>query len=409
MCAVASALLAGLPAAAQEALRQSLAGDAAAETQHQAMMSQPWNIKKGDFKLIATPSLGLSWNDNINISRYQPLEDFILGPRLSLNAAYPLTTVNLLSASVDAGYDKYFEHDNYSGLRVDSGSAVAFDIYVKDFKIDLHDRFDVSQNSAGQPNVANTGPNGAVENAAGTSVNWDLEDVVLTLGYDHQNYNPIASALSYEASATESTLGRSAFQLSPTLTVGVEGTVSFTTYEQRVLNDNQGYSGGVYGDWRPGAALSLSPRAGYATYLFQQTSRVIRAQNENSWYADLTLTHAVTSWLSYSFSVGHELRLGLQADSTQSTYVRPALNWNLIKDLSLSTSFSYEHGTQTASSLIGSGSEAYDVTSGTLGLTYALLKKMSLGLNYHLTIRASNFAPREYTQNLVSLSLTYQP
>ena len=70
----------------------------------------------------------------------------------------------------------------------------------------------------------------------------------------------------------------------PKLTLGVEGTVSLTSYDQKVLNNNTGYSGGVYGDWRPGSFLSVHPRFGYSVYDFQQTSLFVKASNENSWY-----------------------------------------------------------------------------------------------------------------------------
>ncbi len=373
-------------------------------------MSQPCNFKKGDFTLTVAPSLGLSWNDDINFSKSEPLSDFILSPNVRLDAAYPVTAVNLLTLSVGVGYDKYFEHDNFSGVRVQSGSALAFDVYVKDFKIDLHDRFQVTQNSAGLPAVAVTGPNGAFQNAAGLTVDWDLQDVTLTLGYDHQNYIPVSSVLAYATGATESVLPRVGFQLNPTLTVGLEGSASFTTYDQRVLNDNQGYSGGVYADWKPGkTGFSISLRGGYAIYQFQQTSYFIRAVNQSTWYADLTASYAITDWLSYSVSAGHELRLGLQADSIEDTYFRPSLHWNIIKDLTLGTSVSFEHGSQTGSALIGFGAETYDWITGSLDLSYPVFKKFSLGLSYRFTLRASNFAAREYTQDVVGVTLTYQP
>ena len=398
-------------ASAQEALRDSLAGDAAVEAQHERMMNQPWNLKKGDFKLTWQPSLSLSWNDNINLVHSGQLSDFIISPSVLFDASYPVTSVNLLTLSVGLGYDQYFEHDNYSGFRVQSGSALAFDMFVKDFKIDFHDRFSASENSSGQANVAGTaGLNGGIQNAAGVAVDWDLQDVTLSLGYDHQNYIPANSSLSYETSSTESVLPRVTFQLNPTLSLGLEASASFTTYDKHVLNDNQGYSAGIFAEWKPGrGGLSIAPRAGYAIYQFQQTSYFIRAVNQNSWYADLTATHPITEWLTYSVSAGHELRLGLQADTTQATYFRPTLNWNIVKDLGIATALSYEHGSQSGSALIGASGETYDWIYGSLGFNYPIARRASLGVGYRFTLRGSNFVAREYAQNVITLSLTYRP
>ena len=71
-CLVAFISLASLPALAQEALRDSLAGDAAAEARKIQLESLPYTIKSGDFRLLVVPSLGLDWNDNVNISKTDP-------------------------------------------------------------------------------------------------------------------------------------------------------------------------------------------------------------------------------------------------------------------------------------------------------------------------------------------------
>ena len=118
-----------------------MAGDAAAEARRLQLESMPYTVKAGDFRLLLTPSLGLEWNDNVNTSHTDPEDDFILKPFLQLNASYPVTHYNLLTLSVGAGYDKYFNHDQWSDWRIESGSALSFDIYVKDFWINLHDQF----------------------------------------------------------------------------------------------------------------------------------------------------------------------------------------------------------------------------------------------------------------------------
>lgn len=268
---------------AQEALHSSLAGDAAAEAQRIQQQSQPYTFKTGDFKLLITPSLGLDWNDNVYLSRDNTEDDFILSPTLALNASYPLTGYNLLNLSVAFGYDKYLNHNDLSRWNVQSGSALSFDVYVKDLWINLHDQVSYMQDAATVAAVANTGNYGTFQNTAGLSGTWDLEDVKLTLGYDHQDLRTTSSQFDYTDNSTEMIVARAGLQVHPKLTVGVEGTVSLTTYDQKVLNDNKGYSAGVYGDWRPGSYFSVQPRFGYTLYDFEQTSLFVKAQNEDAW------------------------------------------------------------------------------------------------------------------------------
>jgi hypothetical protein len=391
----------------QDAVRNSMAGDAAAEQRRLLQENQPYTIKSGDFRLLITPSLDLDWNDNVNVSGQNQQQDVILRPLLKFQASYPVTRRNLLTLDIGLGYDYYFDHTAYSGPRLESGSQVAFDIFVKDFKFDLHDRFSFTQDSAGYASVYGTAKFGAFQNTAGLSVDWDLEDVVLTLGYDHLNYLMASSENNYIDHRSEIFDFRPGLRLHPKLTVGLEGTASFTRYDQRILNDVNNYSGGVYADWRPGSALSIQPRAGYTVYDFQQTSLLILAQNQTSWYVDLTARHAITESITYSLSAGHELQPGIQANIISDWYARPSISWGILKNVALTTSLSYEHGQQSGQGFGGAASETFDWFGGGVTLAYSFMKNLRASLSYRGTIRDSSSANRTYSQNLVGLQLTY--
>jgi hypothetical protein len=396
-------------APAQEALHESLAGDAAAQARSRQQESMPYTFKSGDFKLLVTPSLNLGWNDNINLAHTNVLQDFIFFPALGLKVNYPLTQRNLLQLDVTFGYQEYLDHSDYSRLYVQSGSALSYDVYIKDFWINLHDRFSYVQNPPGQAAVAATGTYGTAQNMLGFNTTWDLEDVTLSLGYDHQNYWSTTPEFSYTDRASELVVGRGGFRFHPTLTAGVEGTVSSTAYDQPVLNNNMGYSAGVFADWQPGHYFHFQPRFGYMLYQFQQTSQSIPAVNQGAWYFDLTATHELSDVVSYSFSAGHEITLGVYGDTIEDWYIRPAVNLKMMKDLTLTTSFSYQDGSQALQTTPGAGVENYDWFMWGLSLNYAVVQRLNLGLTYGLTYRVSNYAFREYTQNVVSLILTYTP
>jgi hypothetical protein len=413
---------------AQDALRYSLAGDAMAEAQRQQMSSPYYTFKEGDFKLLVVPSLELDYNDNVTLVRTDAQSDIILRPLVTLTGSYPISQQNLLSFTAGVGYDEYLEHSQYSAFRVDSYSLLSFDMRIKDFLTDFHDRVSYFQDPSAEASLAGTATYGGLLNTAGLSTTWDLEALVLTLGYDHQNFVASTGEFSYLNRASEMLLARAGIKLRPDLTVGVEGTASYTSYGQEVLNDNQGYSGGVYADWEPDPYLHITPRAGYAVYQFDETSEsaqifdltpsgspvvvptgeVIKTANVNSWYASLDVTNKISEAVSYSVSAGHELRLGFQADLIEDSYFRPTVNWMIIKDLTLQTSLFYEHGNQGAGNVSGNLTETFDWYGGALALSYPLMKKLILSLRYRLTLRDSDIPSREYTQNLVGIKLSYQ-
>lgn len=415
------------PVFAQDALRSWIAGDAADVVQRAQLQNVAYTLRSGDFRLLTIPSVELDWNDNVNASASAPQSDFIVRPMLQLTGSYPLTQQNLLSLSAGIGYDEYLEHNQYNSFYLNSGSVLSFDVRVKDFSINLHDRAQFTQDTGSQGAVSGTAFFGGLLNIAGIVGTWHLHDVVLTLGYDHQNYLSASGLFDYLNRASELPLARAGFRFSPDLTVGLESTASFTSYEQKVLNNNQSYSMGVYADWQPGSSFHVQPRAGYLIYHFDQTSQsaqvfeatpngsliaaspgqTIQTSDLNSWYVDVTVSHQIRKAISYSVGVGREIQLGVQSDAIQSTYIRPTVNWSIIKDLTLQANINYERDQQGLGNISGNISENYDFLTAGLSAGYPITKKLSLRLNYRHTLRSSDLEAGTYSQDVLGLQLIY--
>jgi len=391
-------------ASAQEALRQSLAGEAAAASRRRQQENQPYSLKSGDLKLLIEPSLSADWLDDIYLSDKDKESDVIISPMLRLNATYPLTDVNALNVSVAVGYDFYADHDEWNVFRLEPGSELSFDFFIKDLRINLHERFSYVQDPAQEAAVANAVRYGGFYNAVGITGIGDLKDVVLTLGYDHSTFVATTSDYEYLDRGAELPLGRIGYKVNAAVTAGVEATGSFNRYDDPVLNNSTGYSAGAYADWQVTEYLQVRPRAGYASYFFDQTSAVLLAEDQDAWYADLTLQHRVNEAVSYSLSAGHELRLGINSDTIEAYYVRPSINWRIVKDVSLTTYASYENGKQPG----GLVEEDYDHFGAGFSVGYQLMEKMRTSLNYRWTLRSSDAAGRDYSQNRVGLHLAYR-
>lgn len=393
----------------QEALRNSLMSQMPAQRQAISQESQPYTFKSGDFRLLAIPSLGLDYNDNIRASHSDKKDDFILRPALQLTASQPVSLHNLLSINIGLGYDHYFNNNELSAWRLQTGSAISFDMYVKDFAFNFHDRMSYSRDSSQEAAVANTSDFGNFVNTAGFSVSYSLRKATISAGYDHQNVISSKSTFNSQDKSSEMFFGRVSFEIRPEVHAGVEATTSFTTYDQSTLNDNNVSSVGLFAIWQPGPALRISPRGGYTLSQFDASSTSLRTEDLGSYYLDLTVAHDITRAFSYGFSAGHDVRLGIQSDAIEETYVRPSVTWRAFKHASIQFGFSYEHGKQGAGTVGGGLVESYDWFSGTIGTSWQILKKMTVGINYRLALRSSDQSDRGYTQNMIGLMLTYQP
>src|SRR3954468_22612933 len=251
-------------ARAQHAIRPSLAGEAAAEARRQSIDKIPYNLQVGPIKFRFSATMGFEYNDNINLAEdgsftfpsltgpitvtTEKQSDFIIRPQINVNALWPVTQLNTLRLDLGIGYSFYLDHSNYNttGVLVSPGSQLAFDIFVGDFRINFHDRFSVEQDPVAEIALSNVADYGRFQNTAGVSVLWDLNQAVVTLGYDHYNFIAINDAFDYLDRNADIFSGSIGFTPSATMTVGIEGSVVDTYYDKMVLNDSWSYSGGLF-------------------------------------------------------------------------------------------------------------------------------------------------------------------
>jgi hemolysin activation/secretion protein len=108
--------------------------------------------------------------------------------------------------------------------------------------------------------------------------------------------------------------------------------------------------------------------------------------------------------------MGREVQSSAQSDLVEDWYVRPNISWKIIRGFDFNTSFSYEHGNQgvgSVGSLPGSPNGKFDWFTGELSLQHPLTSRLTLGLDYRFTVRASATPNDGYTQNMVGLLITY--
>src|SRR5256714_5460648 len=333
-------LFSGAISRAQDAIRPSLAGEAAAEARRQSIDKIPYNLQVGPIKFRFSATLGVEYNDNVNLAEdssavflsptgpivvtTSPQEDVILRPQINLDALWPITQLNTLRLDIGIGHSFYLDHSNYdtNSVLIPPGSQLAFDIFVGDFRINLHDRFSLEQDPVAEVALSNVADYGRFQNTAGVSVLWDLNQAVVTLGYDHYNFISTTNAFDYLDRNADIVSGSIGFTPSSTITVGVEGSFVDTYYDQNILNDSRTYSGGAFLETQITSYLKLRVAGGYQAIDFDNTGLVNDAHDLNDYYANAVLPHRVNAILTQNLSVGHETQLGVNSNYVKLNYVR---------------------------------------------------------------------------------------
>ena len=428
-------LCAGI-ARAQDAVRPSLAGEAAAEARRQQIDKIPYNLQLGPMKFRLSATFGIEYNDNINLAEdasytfpsttgpititTEAQDSIILRPQVNINALWPLTQLNTFKLDIGIGYSFYLDNSDFNtnSILISPGSQLAFDIFVGDFRINIHDRFSVQQDPISEIALSNVADYGRFENTAGISVLWDLNQAVVTLGYDHYNFIALNDDFEYLDRAAEIFSGSVGFTPSATMTVGLEGYVVDTYYDQNVLNDSWSYSGGLFLETQLSTNLKVRIAGGWQVIDFDNTGIVNDAHDLDDYYANLLLSHRVNNVFTHNLAIGHEAQLGVNSNYVRLNYVRHTATWNILYHTLLSTELFYEDaedsgglgvfnllpGVPNINPFVAEHVHRY---GGALTLGYQLTPHVTLGFRYQYTQKDSDQPLRDYRQNRVSIDGTY--
>jgi hypothetical protein len=428
---------------AQDAVRPSLAGEAASEARQEDVSRIPYNLLLGPVRFRVGATVGVEYNDNINYSddgtaivpnpfgpgftviKTEPEDDFIVTPNLTLDAIWPITQLNTLRLDLGIGYAFYLDHSNNNTdyLLVAPKSQLAFDIFVGDFRINIHDKMQLQQDPIEQGALSNVVNYGRFENTAGLSVLWDLNKLLFQAGYDHYNFVSTTSAFDYLNRNSEIVYGSAVWIITPTISVGPEGNAVFTRYDEGFLNDNEDYSIGGFIETELTNNLKVRAAGGYQWIDFDHNFvtlpfgpfaiTVPDHKDLRDYYVNGLIGHRINAQLSQTLSAGHESQLGVNSNYIKLNYVRHTLTWTLIRNTLLSTEFFYEDARESGGFAgifspvpLGTG-EHFHRFGGAITLGYQLTPHITLGVRYQGTSKDSDLLLRDYNQNRVSVDGTY--
>lgn len=397
------ALAVSTNARAQEALRMSLASEEMAQARTHMSDLDNANMKVGPITARLQASFGMEFSDNVNYSSSNPQSDLALRPGINLAGLWPMTDANNLYFSTGVGYLKYIRYNNLDSFYVTPDSAVAFQMYAGDFVFDFHNRFSWTENGSQQPTISSVSGLGEIENTVGAKVDWDLNKLILTAGYDHEFLIATTDSFSYINRQSELFYGRAALQVNPMLKTGLDVAGGLTTYDQKRLTDNSYVSAGPFVEAKLSEYISTALAAGYVSYSFAD-DRVGNpgTRIDDTYYARWSVSHRLNSWMTHSLSLQHDRRLGDWYDFADLYSVNYWAAWTMIRNVTLTTGFSYYDGKAYYPGLTDNLTW-YGVN---LGARWQISPKFSANALYQLSIRGSNHN-NSYDQNRLALTITY--
>jgi hypothetical protein len=412
--AVASLLFVAGQAHSQEALRMSLAGDLAAESQRQADNTIGYyNLLWGPVAWRFSSGLELDYDDNVNLTSQNQEGDFIFRPNLTTQMHWPVTQKNSLDATLGVGYSLYATHSELDQFYVNPGSGLSFNIYAGDCVINLHDRISITEDAYQNPTVNGSQTFAQLENTVGLSTLWDLNKLVTQSGYDHVNDISLGSNQQVPDATSDNWFLNAGVQFLPEVTAGVEGGFGLISYGQGQSSSTQPdatqWNAGLFCKAQISGYISGRFDAGYTVYTPSTSGGFTNLSSSASMYFQISASHQVNRFLNYSLSAGRSTESSFFGQPYDIYFMRLQPNWNIFKNYQLSTPFWWQKGTQLSNQLYGQGGATdYNQYGAGINLGRTITQKLSGTLAYQLVRETSSQSSLNYTVNIVSLSFSYQ-
>ena len=393
---------------AQESIRPSSTGSDAAAMRKDMSIPLRHNMKLGPVLFDASTSLEVEFNDNIGISEHDRESDVVFRPNLNVDAMWRVSKLNTLHLSLGIGVATYVKHHdlNSRNILVDPGSAISFDLYVGDvLRLNFHDRFAIVQNPIDQVTLSNTARFDRLQNTAGVTALWDLNDLQLVLGYDHFTYTTFSDEFDFLDRTEEQIFGSALLKLSDAINVGLDASAAFVTYKTDYNNDGFTWTAGPFVEMVLSPYTRLRVAGGYQGMNFDGNGTSGDGTDYHGWYATGAIAHRLNQYWSHSLSIGHEARLGLAVNFAEYLFARYTANWRL----NSRSSIDFETFLENADESGGGDQGSEHAFRWGIGAAYSrrLGNTVTLSLRYRFVDKDSDLPDRSYYQNIGLLNVVW--
>ena len=425
LAALAAVLFAGR-AGAQEIPRPSYAR----QVQKTALPSTA-NFKVGEVLLRVEATLGMEFVDNVD-NTPNGKADLIVSPQVGLNAVWAVTKLNTLQFRAGLGYAYYMNSPNLNRqtTTITPDSALSFNVYAGDVKINFHDQFSLQQEAISQGTLSGVAQIERFTNTIGFSVLWDTNDIIWNFGYDHFTFITLGGANSSSGTlaaniarldhSTDQFSASMAVKVNSALIAGVEATASYSDYPAQPASNFTSISMGPYLEFQVTKYTHAFVSAGYKGYFAGANApgsvavdSTVAAQpasgDPSGFYGNISIIHRMNRFYSDRLDIAHTDDVEGLSGHTQVNSVRYGGTWRVNEKISLAAGLFYEDARIISGSALG-GAVASDYSrfGGSLSTGFQLSQRVGVSLGYQYLNKSAVRESESYSQNRVIFSLGYR-
>ena len=382
---------------------------------------ETYNFRLGNVDFIVAAGLGIEFNDNINLSESDRRADIIFRPTLDLEGVWRFSESNRMRFGLGIGYAKYLSHDEYDSesLLISPTSAIAWTFVSGAFTITLRDRFTYQEDPFDLPVLSGVANYRRWENQAGVQVEWALnEPTKLTFGYDRYDLWATDEVFRSQDRGIDTVYLRPSYQVAPSLTLGLNTSVSWVNFRENLQSDSLVWLVGPYVMWRADDYTDVYLEIGYQRSSFEvnpdagfidpvtgviTSSPVEETGDSSSVYAKMEIRRRPTEYFRHKLVASKTTETGYGSNYYDLLHVEWTADWRMGERTSLAPTLFYEFYETS-----GQPSEEAHRFGAAVGLHHILSDHLTVGFDYRFLWKDSNAQGADYYQNLAMLSFYYK-
>jgi len=381
----------------------SQTGETLAEQLKQSDVNQSYNLRIGPVNLRVETDLTFSFNDNISLTKTGRVSDIIVTPMGIVHASWVVSDLNTLKLNVGIGYEAYLLNSQYNNLVLAPDSQASFNFFAGDVAINLQDTFSYQQDPTAVAQLSNQARLNRFLNDAGVTAQWDLNDIMVDLAYDHSNLWVMDSIYNYLTNQSDTFAPKLTIKVDESISTGVNASVSYTQYQQSFENNFFSESAGPFVNATLSNNLSLTGQFGGFFSQYQHGGGNGDNSSIASYYGSLGINNQLNTAWSQALTAGREFLPGLTSNYTDRIYANYSDSWQATKEIALNSSIFWENLTDSDSTFRET-SDRYGVN---LGLNDTLSPHANLSFNYQFLLKDSDPSYLSYIQNVGTVEMVY--
>jgi hypothetical protein len=385
----------------------------------QSAVEEKYNFRLGLVDFVVAAGIGVEFNDNITLSSSDEISDIIIRPEVNIEGVLRVSELNTLRFGLGLGYAKYVDNSQFDSdsVIISPTSSLVWSAKAGALTFTVKERLSYQEDPFDLPVLSNIATYKRWENQAGIQIDWDATEYSrVSVGYDRFDLSAKDETFAAQDRTIHTVYMRPSVDISPRVTVGLNGSMSWTNYSENVQADGTTVLVGPYvqvklsdvtdfyaevgwqkSDFDGGTRQQIVDQGTGATFIVEDN------QDTEQLYFKAQISNRPSENFRHSLTASRTAESGLGSNFYDLYHFEYTADWLIRENTSITPTAFYEIYETS-----GTAPEEAHRLGLALGIHHMISNSLTLGLDYRFLMKDSNRPDSDYKQNLGMFSLYYK-